>query len=580
MLTESSEQFGRGDNPNLGEDFPPPFREARTIKKARFRDEEVGADNPKHISYKETLVHSSQATENGSGSGTLDWDFEEGDVVENHSGTMPSISFSARVHEKLSEPWKNSVVVKLLGRTIGYRTLCTRLNGLWKTAMPYSVIDLENNYFLIRFRSAGDAVDALTRGPWLIMGHYLTVQPWTPSFDFLNTALDRVTVWIRLPGLAVHLYDKKVLQKLGQLVGTVIKIDSNTASSTRGRFARIAVSITIDKPLVSQFELEGKVQKVEYEGLPVICFTCGRYGHNSNGCKESGTEKHYEDVAQPQHDGHVNEEPIQQEARREDANNVEPFGPWMIVARKGRKQFVGKEHTSNSYRYQENAGVGASRFQVLAQHPDGHVNSMPAAPTNIPSTSRHASTPFMNPTFTINNDLLNTSTARRKPPTKTVAKKHTSLKPTSSNSPSQNLFQSLAFLEREKDTTIPPHANPSYDKRPNPNICPGFQQVSPLDTTLDPTKHKVVFCSSQSLPPGDARNMDIEHRDKMKINPQLQADPPDAHTIPVVKGVEKQHIHPDGCISGVDGLEMSDDDDLMVQETLSAMMADVNSQQC
>ena len=75
--------------------------------------------------------------------------------------------------------------------------------------MTYSVIDLENNFFLIRFRSAGDAVDARTKGPWIIMGHYLTVQPWSPSFDFTKTVLDQVTVWIRLPGLAVHLYNQK-----------------------------------------------------------------------------------------------------------------------------------------------------------------------------------------------------------------------------------------------------------------------------------------------------------------------------------------------------------------------------------
>lgn len=412
------------------------------------------------------------------------------------------------------------------------------------------------------------------------MGHYLTVHPWTPSFDFLNTVLDRVTVWIRLPGLAIHLYDKKFLQKLGQLVGTVIKIDSNTASSTRGRFARIAVSIILDKPLVSQFELEGKVQKVEYEGLPVICFTCGRYGHNSNGCKVSGTEKQYEDAAQPQHDGHTNEEPIHQEARRETANNIEPFGPWMIVTRKGRNQFTGKESTSNSYRNQENTGGGASRFQVLAQHPDGHDSSMHAAPINIPSTSRHTPTPFLNPAFTITNEPLNKNIIRRKPPTKAAAKKPTSLKPTSSISPSQNLFQSLAFHEREKDTTIHPHANPSYNKRPNPNFCPGFQQASPLDTTLDPTKHKVVFCSSQSLFPGDGRDVDTEQRDRPNINPQLLADPPDAHTIPVVKEVEKQQIHPDGFISGVDGFDMSEEDESMVQETPSALMADINSQQC
>ena len=107
----------------------------------------------------------------------MDWDFEKGDVVERNDGPMPSIKFSARVHAKLSEPWKNSVVVKLHGRNIGYKTLCTRLHELWRTTMTYSMIDLENNYFLIRFCSSGDAVDALTKGPWIIMGHYLTVQP-------------------------------------------------------------------------------------------------------------------------------------------------------------------------------------------------------------------------------------------------------------------------------------------------------------------------------------------------------------------------------------------------------------------
>ena len=84
------------------------------------------------VSYKETLVNSSQAMENGFGGRAVDWDFKEGDVIENNDGPMPSIAFSARVHEKLSEPWKNSVVMKLLGRTIGYRVLCTRLNVMWK----------------------------------------------------------------------------------------------------------------------------------------------------------------------------------------------------------------------------------------------------------------------------------------------------------------------------------------------------------------------------------------------------------------------------------------------------------------
>lgn len=114
----------------------------------------------------------------------------------------------------------------------------------------------------------------------------------------------------------------------------MIKINSNTACSTRGRFARIVVNMSLTKPLVSQFELDEKIQKVEYEGLPVICFTCGRYRHNNNTCKEFGTAKNSENVVQPQPDVQCQKVLAQQEVGRDDVNIVESFGPWMIATRK------------------------------------------------------------------------------------------------------------------------------------------------------------------------------------------------------------------------------------------------------
>lgn len=73
---------------------------------------------------------------------------------------------------------------------------------------------------------------------------------------------------------------------LGQVIGKVIRIDYNPESATRGKFARIAVDLFLDKPLCSQLLLDGKVQNVEYENLPRICFECGKYGHLSAGCPE------------------------------------------------------------------------------------------------------------------------------------------------------------------------------------------------------------------------------------------------------------------------------------------------------
>ncbi|KAH9699953.1 hypothetical protein KPL71_024558 [Citrus sinensis] len=241
----SSDNIGGSKNPSFARVFSSPLQATRSTKKARMREEGTDEDNPPLVTYKETLVSDSQYRAAGIGGSEADWEFDEGDVIENHDGVMSSISFSARIQEKLIQPWKNSVVVKLLGRNIGYKALCARLANMWKPSMGYSVIDLENNYFLVRFRNAGDALDALTRGPWIILGHYLIVQQWTPNFDSKVTDFEYVNVWIRLPGLALHLYHQKTLSKIGQLVGEVIKLDDNTELSTIGKFAKIAVRILL-----------------------------------------------------------------------------------------------------------------------------------------------------------------------------------------------------------------------------------------------------------------------------------------------------------------------------------------------
>ena len=197
--------------------------------------------------------------------------------------------------------------------------------------------------------------------------------------------MDEVIVWIRLPGLTVHLYDKKILQKLGHLVGTVIKIDANTTSSTQGRFARIIVTIFLAKPLMSHFELDGKVQKVEYEGLPVICFTCERYGHNSNMCKEADTVNDAEKAPQPAIQRQT--VPAHHDGGCHDANNIEPFGLWMIVTRKKKKTINGKENSSESNWNREPFGANTLRFHILAQVPDEREDPAPTMFPDIPSTS-------------------------------------------------------------------------------------------------------------------------------------------------------------------------------------------------
>lgn len=67
-------------------------------------------------------------------------------------------------------------------------------------------------------------------------------------------------------------------------MGRPIKVDMNTSLATRGRFVRVCIEVDLNKPLVGQFRLDGKVCKVKYEGLHTICFACGHFGHTQDTC--------------------------------------------------------------------------------------------------------------------------------------------------------------------------------------------------------------------------------------------------------------------------------------------------------
>ncbi|MBA0856896.1 hypothetical protein Goshw_004594 [Gossypium schwendimanii] len=77
---------------------------------------------------------------------------------------------------------------------------------------------------------------------------------------------------------------RMVLEAIGGIVRNVEKLDFKMDSKTKGRFARMTVFINLDRPLVSQVPVNGEIQLVEYEALPMTCFVCGKYGHVNELC--------------------------------------------------------------------------------------------------------------------------------------------------------------------------------------------------------------------------------------------------------------------------------------------------------
>ncbi|KAJ4842474.1 hypothetical protein Tsubulata_001829 [Turnera subulata] len=134
------------------------------------------------------------------------WDFEdeveceEGDIIFVEGEYDLEIDLSDAFQRHLDKPWQKAVIIKLLGLTIGYKALCSRLNSLWKPKGAVRVIDLVNDFYIVRSEKEEDSMQALTNGPWQILGSALSVQPWYPNFRAADGRVTRAVLWVQFPG--------------------------------------------------------------------------------------------------------------------------------------------------------------------------------------------------------------------------------------------------------------------------------------------------------------------------------------------------------------------------------------------
>lgn len=194
-------------------------------------------------------------------------------------------------------------------------------------------MDIENGYYLAKFESAMDYNNVVSRGPWVLFGHYLTVQPWSSQFSTHNEFPQTVVAWVRIPGLSGAFYKRSLLQEIGSLIGKVVKIDMQTDKGSRGQLARFAVQVNLSHPLISKVCIANKVIRVEYESLPHICYHYGRVGHLQEVCPsilygENGVDAGGVEPGDKDNKQNTGEQKLQERVENEE------FGDWMGVGRR------------------------------------------------------------------------------------------------------------------------------------------------------------------------------------------------------------------------------------------------------
>ncbi|XP_058726091.1 uncharacterized protein LOC131597407 [Vicia villosa] len=276
----------------------------------------------------------------------------------------PTFIFFAEEEQRIRRPWRRGVIVKLLGRRIGYKALENRLNQMRVRKGVINIIDLSNDYYLVAFSHEDDKTAAMTNGPWFIYDHYLTVKDWRPNFQPDSDTIDEVAVWVRISGFPIEYYDSRALTVFGKRIGRTIKVDKTTTKQERGKYARICVAVNLSKPLLVMFNIGKRSYKVEYEGLHLLCMSCGRYGHNKEGCYYKEKEREVGSVGGSNGNNIISNDSSSNGNRQ--LQNGEPDGPWKIVQknRRGKKVVKGRKNSAPG-RVNERGKIGGSRFLAL-----------------------------------------------------------------------------------------------------------------------------------------------------------------------------------------------------------------------
>ena len=292
---------------------------------------------------------------------------------EDGNRLLPKVHLDDKVFTELCYPWCDSLIVKLLGKNIGYTQMNIRLKKVWNYAKGFELMDVGHGFFMVKFNQEMDRMKVMNGGPWMIFDHYLNVRTWSPSFVSTTAKIDWTLVWARIPDLNVVFYDEIFLLALASALGTPIKVDMNTVNVTRGKFARICIEVDLDKLVVGKVWIQNHWHNVEYEGFHIICSACGCYGHVARNCSSKNNVQ-MQSQGSAEHDNiKVSAEDIptnmveDEELPNRIISNVTPVnqvtrsspqalhGDWLVVTRnrkvnsKGGKGGIAKDKGSNTY---------------------------------------------------------------------------------------------------------------------------------------------------------------------------------------------------------------------------------------
>jgi len=191
--------------------------------------------------------------------------------------------------EKVLKMSQRTIVGRVMGRVFAQKTVVGWMVENWKDLLGYvpEVDMLLRGWFAVELKSEAD-MRLLLNKIWHWNRTPMLLKPWHPLFDASRERVDKIPVWVRLPGLPLHFWGPDHFNRIGDILGTFLEADLSYKETHMKQVARILVELNIREGLPASMILDWGptpiTQLLDYENLPFRCRRCHTYGHPVADC--------------------------------------------------------------------------------------------------------------------------------------------------------------------------------------------------------------------------------------------------------------------------------------------------------
>ncbi|XP_019197752.1 PREDICTED: uncharacterized protein LOC109191599 [Ipomoea nil] len=160
----------------------------------------------------------------------------------------------------------------------------------WQPVTGMQVSEIKPRLFMFTFHHVTDIQRVLNDGPWPFENATLICEQLVEGGFLDDVVLDTVQMWIQVHGLPMGYTSDKILEQIGNYLGTFVKGDDRVAGAPWKVFYRIRLAIPVEKPMKRRLNFVKRDKSTcwvtfKYERLHNFCFYYGKLGHLYKFCR-------------------------------------------------------------------------------------------------------------------------------------------------------------------------------------------------------------------------------------------------------------------------------------------------------